>query len=178
MGMTQSHSMNDAREQAGRATEQAKDKVRGGLRDQVGQRSQQAGSQLASTAADVRAVGEQLRERENDGAARLADQAADRTQQVADYLTNSDPDRILRDAEDLAHRQPWAVALGAAAIGFAASRMLKASSRRRAADRVQTDSWTDAAGPTGAPVSGPDDSWDDRRPTSWNGEFETAPERL
>ena len=50
---------------------------------------------------------------------------------MSDYLKGASGDRILRDVEDFARRQPMLVAAGALALGFAASRFLKASSSRR-----------------------------------------------
>jgi hypothetical protein len=38
---------------------------------------------------------------------------------------------LLRDVEDFARRNPWAVAAGGFALGFVASRLLKASSSER-----------------------------------------------
>jgi uncharacterized protein (TIGR02271 family) len=76
----------------------------------------------------IRSVGEQLRAQGKDGPAKLADQAAERTERLGGYLSQSDADRILGDVEDLARRQPWAVVAGGIALGFAASRFFKASS--------------------------------------------------
>lgn len=56
---------------------------------------------------------------------------ADRAEQASSYLQNADADSLLHDVEDLGRRKPWAIALGGAAIGFAASRFLKASSTER-----------------------------------------------
>jgi hypothetical protein len=50
---------------------------------------------------------------------------------VGDYLKGASGDRILRDVEDFARRQPMLVAAAGLALGFAASRFLKASSSRR-----------------------------------------------
>jgi hypothetical protein len=116
-----------AQEKAGEAVGQAKSK----LRAQVDQRSTDAGERVSSTAADVRSVGEELRKQGKDQPARLADQAADRGERLGRYLSESDADRILRDVEDLGRRQPWAVVAGGLALGFLASRFLKASSRQR-----------------------------------------------
>jgi len=119
-------------------TEQAKEKAQEGaqqakrtLRDQVDQRSTQAGERVGTTAQDVRSVGEELRRQGKDQPARLADQAAERAEAVGNYLQRSDGDTILRDVEDFGRRQPWAVIAGGIALGFAASRFLKASSSRR-----------------------------------------------
>jgi hypothetical protein len=116
-----------AQEKVEQASGQAKDRVR----EQVDQRSTQAGERVASAAHDARAVGEELRRQGKDQPARLADQAADRAERLGSYLQESDADRILRDAEDFGRRQPWALVAGGLALGFMASRFLKASSQRR-----------------------------------------------
>jgi hypothetical protein len=114
-------------EKAHQAAGQAKNRVA----EQVDQRSTQAGEHLGSTASDVRSVAEELRRQGKDKPARLAQQTADRVERVGGYLRDSDSDRILRDLEDFGRRKPWAVAAGGLALGFAASRFLKASSNRR-----------------------------------------------
>lgn len=116
-----------AQEKAGEAAEQAK----GQLRTQLDQRSSQAGEQVSGTASDIRAVADQLRQQGKEQPARLAEQAADRAERVGSYLSESDADRLLHDIEDLARRQPWAVVAGGLFLGFAASRVLKASSTDR-----------------------------------------------
>jgi len=105
--------------------------ARGRLRDQVDQRSTQAGDQVQSAAQDVRSVAEQLRNQGKDAPANLAEQVASQADRVGDYLKGASGDRILRDAEDFARRQPMLVAAASLALGFAASRFLKASSSRR-----------------------------------------------
>jgi ElaB/YqjD/DUF883 family membrane-anchored ribosome-binding protein len=118
---------NQAQEKLGEATEQA----RGRVRSQVDERSTQAGEQVSSSASDMRKVAEQLREQGSEQPAKLAEQAADRAERLGNYLTQSDADRILHDVEDFARRQPWAVVAGGLFVGFAASRLLKASSSDR-----------------------------------------------
>jgi hypothetical protein len=116
-----------AQEKAQGAAQQARRR----FRDQVDQRSTQAGERLGGTAADVRSVAEELRRQGKDTPARLAEQAAGQADRVADYLKGASGERILRDVEDLARGKPWAVAAGGLAVGFVASRFLKASSSRR-----------------------------------------------
>jgi len=94
-------------------------------------------------ASDVRSVGQQLREQGKDQPAKLADQAADRAERLGNYLTGSDADRILGDVEDFGRRQPWAIIAGGVALGFAASRFLKASSSRRYESRWDSPYATD-----------------------------------
>src|SRR3954454_15434256 len=123
-----------AQEVAGQAQEKAQEaagQAKSRVREQVDQRSNQAAEQVQTTAQDIRHVGDELRTQGKDQPAKLAEQVADRVERVGSYLQSSDGDKILRDAEDFGRRQPWAVALGGAVLGFAASRMLKASSQGR-----------------------------------------------
>ena len=105
--------------------------ARSRLRDQVDQRSTQAGDQVQSAAQDVRKVAEQLRGQGKDTPAKVAEQVADRAESFGAYLRDADGERLLRNVEDVARRQPWLVAASGLALGFAASRFLKASSSRR-----------------------------------------------
>jgi uncharacterized protein YjbJ (UPF0337 family) len=116
-----------AQEKAQQAAGEAKNRVR----DQVDQRSTQAGQRVQTTAGDIRGVGEELRKQGKDQPAKLADQVADRAERAGGYLERSNGDTILRDVEDFGRRQPWAVALGGVALGIVASRLLKASSEGR-----------------------------------------------
>jgi hypothetical protein len=131
---TDSGTREKAQEVAGQAQEkvqQAAGQARSRMRDQVEQRSTDAGQQVRATAGDIRSVGEELRKQGKDQPAKLADQVAERAERVGGYLERSDGDTILRDAEDFGRRQPWAVMLSGLALGFAASRLLKASSANR-----------------------------------------------
>ena len=120
-----------AKEKAQEAAGQAKEKAGSQIRSQVDQRSTDAGQRVGGFAADVRTVGDTLREQGKDQPARLADQAADRAERLGGYLQESDADRILSDLEDFGRRQPWAVIAGGIALGLVASRFLKASSSDR-----------------------------------------------
>src|SRR4051794_41689223 len=127
------------------STEQAKAKAQEGaqqarrtLRDAVDQRSTQAGERVGSTAGDIRSVSEELRKQGKEQPAKLAEQAAQRAESLGDYLQRSDGDTILRDVENFGRRQPWAVIAGGVALGFAASRFLKASSSRRYQSRWES----------------------------------------
>ena len=121
-------SANQAQEKVQEAAGQAKDRAR----EQVDQRSTQAGEQVTGSAADLRSVAEHLRSEGKDQPGRLAEQAADRAERLGEYLKDSDADRILHDVEDFGRRQPLAVVAGGLALGFVASRFLKASSQTRA----------------------------------------------
>jgi len=123
-----------AQEAVGQAQEKAhelKGQASGQLREQVDQRSTQAGEQLTSLADAMRRTGETMRNEGNDAPARVTDTVAQRAESLGGYLRDADADRILRDVEDFARRQPWAVAAGGLVIGLVAARFMKASSSRR-----------------------------------------------
>ena len=101
------------------------------LREQVDQRSTQAGQQVNTVAGDVRSVAEQLRTQGKDKPAQYAEQAADKVESAGRWLEQADGDQILRDVENFARRKPWAIAAGGLVLGLTASRFLKASSSER-----------------------------------------------
>jgi len=121
----------DKAEVAQDKTRGALGQARGRLGDQVDQRSTQAGERVAGTASDVRSIAEELRNQGKDAPANLAEQVASQADRVGDYLKEASAERLLRDVEDLARRQPMLVAAGGLVLGFAASRFMKASSSRR-----------------------------------------------
>jgi hypothetical protein len=137
-----------AREVAGQAQDRAREaarQARGRVRQEVDRRSTQAGEQVSSNASDARSVADELRKQGKDAPARCVEQAADRAERLGGYLQESDGDRILRDVEDFARRKPLAVAAAGLLVGFAASRLLKASS----GDRYRSSLSTQSNGTTG-----------------------------
>jgi gas vesicle protein len=121
----------EVREKAGEQVRNASGQARDRVRSQVDERSTQVGQQVSTQAGDLRTVADQLREQGKDSPARMVEQVADHAERAGSWLTESDADRILGDVEDFARSKPWAVAAGGLALGFAASRFLKASSSRR-----------------------------------------------
>ena len=136
------------KEQAGEQLSQAKGQARDRVREQVDQRSTQVGDQVHHHASDLREVAHQLRAQGKDGPARIADQVAERAERAGSWMKESDGDRILGDVEDFARSNPWAVAAGGLALGFVASRVLKASSSRRYEERDATPRLPPAGGTT------------------------------
>src|SRR3954468_11819088 len=122
-------------EQAQQKAEEAVGKAQDRARQIVDERSTQAGKQVSTQAGDIRSVGEQLRSQGKDGPAKIADQAAERVERLGGYLTDADADKILGDVEDFARKNPMVAAFGGVALGFAASRFLKASSQKRFSTR-------------------------------------------
>lgn len=139
-----------AQQVAGQAQEkgqQAAAQAKGKLREQLEARSSQAAEQINQQASDLRAVSDSLRQQGKDGPAKAADRLAEYAEKVGGYLREKDGDALLSDAEDFARRQPWVVGAGALALGFAASRLLKASSSKRYSTR--------SAGRTPGPAATP-----------------------
>lgn len=121
----------DAAGQAQRSAQQAAGQMQDRLREQLDQRSSQAAEQINQQVSDLRSVSEALREQGKDGPAQAADRLAGYADRVGGYLRDKNSDALLADAEDFGRRRPWAAAAGGAALGFAASRFLKASSTQR-----------------------------------------------
>lgn len=126
----------DARE-VQQAARGAVDQSKSFVSRQVDERTTQIGMRIGSAAYDLRNAGQQLRETPGSPVAPYVDRGADLVERFGQYLRDADSDRIVGDLESLARSQPWALAAGAAAIGFAASRFLKTSSTRRY--RLATD---------------------------------------
>ncbi len=129
-----------AQEVAGQAKEQAQNvagQAKEQARTQIDERSTQAGEQVTEHADSFRKVSETLREQGQDKPAQLAEQAATRIEGLGSYLKDADADRILSDVEDFARKQPVAVIAGGLALGFFASRFLKASQTERYTTRSQ-----------------------------------------
>jgi sporulation protein YlmC with PRC-barrel domain len=105
--------------------------VQAQVRQQVDARSTQVGEQVDSVSQAMRGMGDQLRNQGNDLPAQLAHQAAGKAEELGRYLREADADRILGDVEDFGRRQPWVMVAAGVALGIAAARFLKASSRQR-----------------------------------------------
>jgi hypothetical protein len=139
------------------ATSDVRQQARTKVRDQLEQRSSEMGRQLTSVGDAVHQAAQKLREDGNASAADLTEQAGERLTRFAAYLEHADGDRMLRDLEDLGRRQPMLAAVGGLAVGFVASRFLKASSARRYHSSLD-DSWggpVPSGPPPGDPVTSP-----------------------
>lgn len=151
-----------AQQAAGQAQEkaqQAAGQARTQIKEQLDQRSTQAGERVTATAGDIRSVGDTLRDQGKDAPAKLADNAALQIEKVGSYLQRTDGSSLLNDVERFARNNPWATALGGLAVGFAASRALKASSSDRhhagTSSATPASSGTPAPPPSYAPVTSP-----------------------
>lgn len=133
-----------------------KEKGKTQLRDQIDERTTQAGEQVRSVADVLRRTGSELEgESGSRGATRVTSGVADRLERVGGYLEGAKGDDLLRDAERFARERPLLVAGAAAAVGFTLSRLLKASSESRYSQSggngfpSQSQSWEPGAYETG-----------------------------
>ena len=103
------------------------------LREQLDERTTQVGRQARSLAEAVRRSGQTLQSQGTDevGVERITSGVADRLKRAGDYLERARGEEILRDAERFVRDRPWMVTSAAAAAGFVASRVFKASSESR-----------------------------------------------
>lgn len=102
------------------------------VRRQVESWTTQLGVRIGSVASDMHNVAGELRQNPALGiAAGAVDQGAEMVERFGRYVQETDAQRLLRDMDTLARRQPLAVASGAMIAGFAAARLLKTSSARR-----------------------------------------------
>lgn len=129
-----SSAQNQVRDVASTAQDQAQavaGKAGGRVQEQIRNATGQLGEQVHDAANNLRTVAGELRRIDKSQPAEVAERISQPLDRVAEYLMRSDPSRLLRDAENLGRRQPWAVLAGAATLGFIASRVLKASSATR-----------------------------------------------
>jgi len=113
-------------DQAKTTFRQARDQATSSLADS----RRQAAEQVGGIASALHSAGQHLRGEQQERIAGLADGFADQVDQVASYLRDADLQRLARDVESLARRQP-AIVFGAAfAIGLLGARFLKSSEGR------------------------------------------------
>jgi hypothetical protein len=112
------------KDQAGAVFNDAKEMARGKIAEQ----QQTAANSLGSFAQALRKSAQEMQgDGQQAGVARIAQTAADGLERFSGALRNKDLDSMLRDAEQLARRQPVLFFGAAVAAGFLAVRFLKSS---------------------------------------------------
>jgi hypothetical protein len=119
----------DAKEAVKEKGQEVRTQTSGRLRQEVDQRSTQAGEQVQTFAQTMRRTASELRAQGQQGQGGLLDQVAMRAEQLGGYLTQADADQLLEQARtagtralDFARQQPLLVALGGLGVGILASR--------------------------------------------------------
>ena len=129
-GDTVQAAADQARDVTGQAQERAQDVVSNAqdrLKSQVDERFGQVAAQVGSAAEALRRLSQELSGEGQKWAATLADQGAEKADQLAAYLEDLDVDAAVQNLGDFARRQPIAVVATGVAIGFAVSRAIKAA---------------------------------------------------
>jgi hypothetical protein len=107
------------------------EKVREGATSQLSTQKDRATEGIGSIAQAVRQSTQHLRDNQHDTIAEYVDQAANQLEQFSNRLKQKDVSELLRDAQQLAKKQP-AVFIGAAfAVGLLGARFLKSSRERQ-----------------------------------------------
>lgn len=112
---------------AGEKAGQLRQEAAGKIQQQIDQRSTEVGSQARSVAGALRGTTGNLRQEGKAGAATVAEQAADKIDQLGGYLERMDGQSIMRDIESFARRRPWALAGIGVVAGLIGARFAKAS---------------------------------------------------
>jgi ElaB/YqjD/DUF883 family membrane-anchored ribosome-binding protein len=132
---TQTHEQESGLARAGHEVQEKAQEFRGEtsdrLREQMDQRSTQAGEQARAVGQALRRSSQQLRTEGKEAPARVVEEVARRADDLGGYLESASVDRMLQDVEAFARRRPWLTGAAAAAAGFLASRLVRASSNRR-----------------------------------------------
>lgn len=105
--------------------------AKGRVRAVFEQQTHRAADQLAGVAHALHSAADQLKDENIGTAARYADQAAERVEEVADLIRNSTVDDVVDRVEGFARRQPEMFLGAAFAAGFLFSRFIKSSGERR-----------------------------------------------
>lgn len=124
------------------------------LQEQLDQRSTDVGTQAVSVAEALRGTTGDLREQGNDGAAGLAEQAAEKIEQLGHYLERMDGQSLMQDVQSFARRRPWALAGIGLVAGMIGARFAKASSPGGAGGQPSSRDGS-FGGPALPPAGGP-----------------------
>lgn len=131
----QSGALTHAKDVALEKTEEVRAKVGGQLtsrvRDQADERSTMLGEQVSSIASALKSTASRLEQEGQTAPANAVHTVTEQVERVGEYLTGTNGEQLLHDLEDQARKRPWAVAATLFGLGFAASRVLSASSRER-----------------------------------------------
>jgi hypothetical protein len=114
-------------DQAKNTFRQARDKATSSLGDS----RRQAADQIGGIATAFHSASDHLRGENQERLAGFADSLAGQVDQAANYLRDADLDRMVRDFESLARRQPALVFGAALALGLIGARFLKSSDSNR-----------------------------------------------
>jgi hypothetical protein len=124
----------DVKGKAREVVNQAKDRATEKIESRISESKTRAAETLNGVASTLLSSSAQLRDQNQAGASRAIERAAEGVERFANYLQETNVDEVVDQVHDFARRQPAAFIGGAFALGFLASRFIKAttpgSSRR------------------------------------------------
>lgn len=106
---------------------QLKEKVTEQVETRLSDQKGRAAETVSTVADTLRTSSQQLSDSGQDGVSRYIERAADQAERLASYLDSTEVTEVVDRVEDFARRQPAAFMAGAFAVGFLASRFLKAN---------------------------------------------------
>jgi hypothetical protein len=133
-----------AGEVKGRAREvvqQAKERAGERIESRITDSKSRAAETLTGVASTLLSSSQQLREQNHEGASRAIERAAEGVERFANYLQETDVDDVVDQVHEFARRQPAAFIGGAFALGFIASRFIKARSPEGARRQLTTSDY-------------------------------------
>lgn len=122
-----SEDQGDVKGRAREVVQQAKDRAGERIESRITDSKSRAAETLSGVASTLLSSSQQLREQNHTGAGRAVERAAEGVERFAHYLQDTDVDQVVDQVYDFARRQPAAFIGGAFALGFLASRFIKAT---------------------------------------------------
>lgn len=119
--------MDEAKEKARQAAADAQQKISGELRTRVDSTRTRAADALGSVAQALTGSVQQLRDQNQSLPGEYVERAGGQIRRASEYLRTTSTDDLVRNAEDLARRQPAVFLGGAFVLGFLAARLVKSS---------------------------------------------------
>jgi hypothetical protein len=130
------------------------DRVRQGAREQLTDQKNRATDGIGTIAHAVRDTTKELREHQHETIAEYVTSAADQLERLAGRLKNKDAGELLRDAQNLARRQPVMFVGSAFVLGLLGARFLKSSPPHPPSDRSWQRHGVDTGTAETQPASG------------------------
>ena len=127
-----------------------RDTARTKLEAEVDRRRGELGTGARRVADATRETGQQLRDEGKELPAMLIERAAGGLDRTATYLEETDADQLWQDIRAAGRRKPWLFVVAGLAVGFAASRMIKAAGDDPGGDDPWSGHRPDAVGTRGA----------------------------
>lgn len=121
----------DLMQHAKQATGEIINQVQGRAGSQLNRQKEAAASELSQVANAVRRIGDTLNGEESGKivqyAAEYGEKAADRIEQLSNYIREQDPKQLLDDVQNFGRRRPALLLGGAFLLGFAGARLIKSA---------------------------------------------------